>query len=95
MRRAGHANHSSFDRKKGKAIRYDTLKVEAFYKVVEQMELLALDLNAVDKTKLTESEDKFLAIRLTRLIHAAEEMLSGKSLSVESGLEKARKRVRK
>ena len=72
-------------------MRYDTLKVTALYKALESAQTIALELNAQDRTKLTESEDKFLAIRLPRIIHVVQETTLGKSMSVDVAIEKARK----
>ena len=72
---------------------YNTLRVEALYKALEAAQTIAVELNAIDRTKLTESEDKFLSIRLPRIIHITQETTLGKSMSVNTALEKVRKSV--
>ena len=53
---------------------------DALKEALKLIQPLAKKLASVDKTKLTETEDKFVVIRAIRLDHLIRETLSGKSL---------------
>lgn len=55
-------------------------EVEAIKAQLKAMQPLVKKLATVDKSKLDESKDKFLVIRMTRLEHLIRETLSGDSL---------------
>jgi len=54
----------------------DTEQVKEALKLIQP---LAKKLASTDKSKLTESEDKFMIIRMVRLEHLIRETLNGKS----------------
>ena len=54
--------------------------VDAVKKAFETLAPIAKRLAAIDKTKVEDSEDKFLVIRMTRLDHLIREVTKGKSL---------------
>lgn len=56
-----------------------TTEVEALTKALTAIQPLVTKISKMDRTKLTESEDKFLHIRATRLEHTIREALKGKS----------------
>lgn len=58
----------------------NTAKFEAARKALEALAPLAKELAAIDKTKVEDSEDKFLLIRMARLDHLIREVTKGKSL---------------
>jgi len=55
-------------------------KVSQFKEALKLLQATAKELASVDKSKLEDSEDKFLVIRAVRIDHAIRETLSGKSL---------------
>ena len=54
-------------------------QLEAFKKATEALRLAAAPLLKMDRTKIEDSEVKFLLIRATRADHLAREVKSGKS----------------
>lgn len=58
----------------------DAAKVKAMSDALVALAPLASELSKIDKSKLDDSKDKFLVIRMVRLDHLIREVRSGDSL---------------
>ena len=66
----------------------NNVKVNEMIQALERAAKLAAELSATKRETLTESEDKFTAIRLARIIHVYMETAKGKSMTPDVAVAK-------